>query len=211
MDDDGYDQFIRQEIGFVSSLVDICRRDELFAQCGNIQPGIYYSMRWSQMDEDERDLYKLLSKSSMKKRSYNELNFHHKLKELLSDNDNDNDDSKPIDIPLKRLNINNKLLVNLGLFEHYTTKFTSIGAKRIRRKKNHLKNINNNYDKNFDEEKDDVDTVHEIQEKDINQLLRIREDYTKSNGVTKKDNDGEIKYSTDETDISQLLLGLKEE
>jgi hypothetical protein len=52
--------------------------------------------------------------------------------------------------------------------------------------------------------KNDIDTIRET---DINQLLRIREDNTIVNDVN--DNDDINKYSTDETDISQLLLGLK--
>jgi len=207
--DDGYDHFMRQEVHFLSQLLGVCKNNndneaESSKRRNDVPtvppPGIYYSMRWSNMDANERDLYKLLSKSNSKSRNNDNLNFHHSLKELLSDKDNINID-EPINIPQKRLNINHELLELLERFDVNNNNNNNKSSKNKKKKKKNHYNMNINMNIN---NKNDIDTIRET---DINQLLRIREDNTIVNDVN--DNDDINKYSTDETDISQLLLGLK--
>jgi len=232
---DDYDQFIKQEKQYISTIG---------ALCPDYKHAVYLGMRWRTMDDDERQLYKLLAYSN----SNNKAKTIHSLKEILIDNNTSNN-SKPIVIPMKRLNINNEL------FEYLSLTFNDNNDNKPKKKRGRKRKARNtsvspvppppipssssSYAKKTkafltsDDEIDDNDydepvTFHydkEVDQSEIKDLLSLannnnnisssnankaNNNNNNSNNNNNNDNNNSNKqYSVDETDISQLLLGLK--
>jgi len=232
---DDYDQFIKQEKQYISTIGSLCP---------DYKHAVYLGMRWRTMDDDERQLYKLLAYSN----SNNKAKTIHSLKEILiNNNDNNNtNNNKPIMIPMKRLNINNELFEYLSLTIDNNKDNNDNKPKKKRGRKRKVKNVSpppppppmpsssSSYvkktkafltsDDEIDNNYDEPVTFHydkEVDQSDITDLLSLANNNNnnsssninankKSSSNNNNDNNNSNKqYSVDETDISQLLLGLK--
>ena len=240
---DDYGQFIKQEKQYISTIGSLCP---------DYKHAVYLGMRWRTMDDDERQLYKLLAYSN----SNNKAKTIHSLKEILINNNDDNvtNNNKPVVIPMKRLNINNELFEYLSLTIKDNNDNNDNKPKKKRGRKRKVQNTSvsppppppppipssssssSSYlkktkafltsDDEIDNNYDEPVTFHydkEVDQSDITDLLSLANNNNNNSNINANNannkssssnnnndnNNSNKQYSVDETDISKLLLGLK--
>ena len=217
---DEYDYFVSQEKQFISRVPTLCPDGK---------QSLYLGKRWRTMDEEERELYKQLASSNSTNNYYNndlskELHLH-KLRELLLDNSDNNNYNTPIKMPMKRLNILSRLLSKMIGNDSNVNDSTIVDDnKKSKRQKVDINNkiVKTSMTSMMDDEtyKKMVDfTTKEVDQTDITHLLSLAEMHKRYRYTTDETNtlsstsdtinNSNTEYTADETDVSQLLLGLK--